>query len=314
MKQVADLKISELKRHPNGIYIAAMTRQQLLPAVSSRCSLCLLLDTVKLNVDDLLGLLSPSEYQAFVLDLGPEGITYKLRAFSFLATFNGISPSDVAAKSGLGDATNLAVVPGGFDGEKHGQALKSLNWAAGHLFYCSNNPKTQEKQKSPAPRVIPPKFDVSLAQSWIQFCQDHHNALCSGAVGSPVPRFRVVDCMSRQIVWAPPDAKYVTLSYVWGPPRIDKKALGSEFCNGGFLPSQLPKVVEDTMNVAAALGYRYLWVDKYCMDQNSPEKHAELRHMDFIYNRSDVTIIQVAGEDENAGLPGVGNTERDNHS
>jgi Heterokaryon incompatibility protein (HET) len=66
-----------------------------------------------------------------------------------------------------------------------------------------------------------------------------------------------------------------------------------------------PKVISDGMIVTKTLGLQYLWVDKFCIDQENPnEKHDQISRMDAVYKRTEITIIAAAGDDENRGLPG----------
>lgn len=77
------------------------------------------------------------------------------------------------------------------------------------------------------------------------------------------------------------------------------------------LPLLVSQTIEDSIQVTKQLGLRYLWVDKYCINQeNEEEKSQQIRQMDTIYKASEFTIIAAAGYDENDGLPGVGSTTR----
>ncbi|KAI0107835.1 heterokaryon incompatibility protein-domain-containing protein [Nemania sp. FL0031] len=99
---------------------------------------------------------------------------------------------------------------------------------------------------------------------------------------------------------------YVTLSYVWG----DVQAPDGNACNMNgkkLQPENLTAVIKDSITVTRALGYRFLWVDKFCIDQDNPdERHRQIQQMNAIYQNSDLTIIAAAGKDENYGLSGVG--------
>jgi hypothetical protein len=76
-------------------------------------------------------------------------------------------------------------------------------------------------------------------------------------------------------------------------------------------PNDTPKVIESAITVTKELGMRYLWVDKYCIDQrNDVEEHDQISKMDTIYRGSAVTIISAAGDDENYCLPGTDNELR----
>jgi hypothetical protein len=113
----------------------------------------------------------------------------------------------------------------------------------------------------------------------------------------------VIDCMANRlsIVPAPKNAKYVALSYVWGDVHAQSKANHPE----------VSATIRDAIIATRELGFRYLWVDKHCIDQgNAAEKHNQIMNMDAIYEAASVTIVASAGIDANAGLPGVGDTPR----
>jgi hypothetical protein len=72
------------------------------------------------------------------------------------------------------------------------------------------------------------------------------------------------------------------------------------------LPAYVPQVILDAMVVTLQLGYRYLWVDKYCISQNgNQDKHEQIRSMDIIYQDAIVTIVAASGEAACHGLPGI---------
>lgn len=60
------------------------------------------------------------------------------------------------------------------------------------------------------------------------------------------------------------------------------------------------------MVVTLCLGYTYLWVDRYCINQHEdmPRQH-QIDQMDIIYSRAEVTIVAAAGDGGNDGLPGL---------
>lgn len=56
---------------------------------------------------------------------------------------------------------------------------------------------------------------------------------------------------------------------------------------------------------------RYLWVDKYSIDQqDAAKRHRQIKSMNDIYQCALATIIAAAGEDASYGLPGVNGKER----
>lgn len=145
-------------------------------------------------------------------------------------------------------------------------------------------------------RKLGATVDFKIISEWLDFCQSRHCITCNSHRPSP-QRIRFVDCEAEPPVICTPSSteKYFALSYVWGQKVSD--------C--------WPRVVEDAIEVTRKLGYRYLWVDRYCIDQgNSEEKHFMIRQMATIYEGADLTIVAAAGNDSSYGLPGVGSTRR----
>ncbi|RTE70627.1 hypothetical protein BHE90_014977 [Fusarium euwallaceae] len=73
----------------------------------------------------------------------------------------------------------------------------------------------------------------------------------------------------------------------------------------------LPTTVRDSIVVTQKLGFRYLWVDKYCIRQDDEQdKSRQIRLMAKIYGSAQLTIVAVAGSDPSYGLPGVSRSRR----
>ena len=68
----------------------------------------------------------------------------------------------------------------------------------------------------------------------------------------------------------------------------------------------MPQTIEDAIELTLALGYVYLWVDQFCIDQNNPEKkHEQIRSMGQIHGEAELTLVAACGDDAHHGLPGV---------
>jgi hypothetical protein len=94
----------------------------------------------------------------------------------------------------------------------------------------------------------------------------------------------------------------MTLSYVWGSQEVGRKRRALR----KFSAEKIPLTVRDAIQVVRSLGRKYLWVDRYCIDQdNASEKEFMIRNMDLIYENSETTIVASYGEDDQSGLPGV---------
>ncbi|KAJ9150227.1 hypothetical protein NKR23_g3711 [Pleurostoma richardsiae] len=137
-----------------------------------------------------------------------------------------------------------------------------------------------------------------MIKSWISFCQSKHKRRCDPLPTEIVKKLRVIDVDALNVIAAPEKCEYVALSYVWGAQPVTT-------------PRKFPRVVEDSFVVTKKLGYKYLWVDKYCIDQDSvADKHDQVKAMHLVYGNARLTLIAAAGEDSEYGLPGVGCRER----
>ena len=114
---------------------------------------------------------------------------------------------------------------------------------------------------------------------------------------------RLVDCRTRTIVPAA-QHPYLALSYVWGQAvfESDRGYSGGE----DLLPNAIPATIADAISVTQQLGYRYLWVDKYSINQaDAFSKLYDIQNMDTIFRSAEATLIAAAGQDAQYGLPGV---------
>jgi hypothetical protein len=147
-----------------------------------------------------------------------------------------------------------------------------------------------------------PNFD--MFKGVLRNCRARHTSTCTpSATDSSL--LRLIDCRNRRIVSACRDQRYICLSYVWGNQVDEIRTID------GKLPDPVPKTVEDAMFVSIQFGVPFLWVDRYCIDQEKlKEKHNIIRNMDKIYHGAELTIIAVVGDDPHHGLPGVRGTPR----
>lgn len=157
----------------------------------------------------------------------------------------------------------------------------------------------------------PGLIDYEIIRSWLSLCSSVH-CECEDTHQSlnfhDIPGFRLIDCLMGTIIPAAEasEREYTTLSYVWGSSSND-----SALAATSSLPDKLPLVVDDAMTVTLLLGYRYIWIDRYCIPQDNPiTKHDQIRSMHKIYSRSILTLIAAAGNDAEYGLPGVSSRAR----
>lgn len=129
-------------------------------------------------------------------------------------------------------------------------------------------------------------IEYGIISEWLACCHKHRRcdpleSLSLVAVGN----LRLIDCNNRSIVPGP-GRKYVTLSYVWGP-RARNDTVG-DFIES--LPPRSPDTIEDAIQVTKKLGFRYIWIDRYCIDRRDALKFKfQLHQMGDIYRNSSLT-------------------------
>ncbi|CAI6336164.1 unnamed protein product [Periconia digitata] len=160
-----------------------------------------------------------------------------------------------------------------------------------------------EKEGGFGGRRILPTIGLSLISDWLDFCNDNHTSLCKQELDPQVPPgFRVIDCTTRTIIlWehVGDGQHYVTLSYVWGNT-------GQDIVDDYIIPRDIPRTIENSIEITKQLGLRYLWIDRYCVPQNDPvNKAKQIQNMDKIYGQSALTIVAAVGSDPHYGLPGI---------
>jgi hypothetical protein len=152
------------------------------------------------------------------------------------------------------------------------------------------------------------RADFDLMRSWLEICFTQHGDVCEASRLPALENLRVIDCETRGIVYLPTSHDYVALSYLWG----NRTELDPEHDQRGILPSRCPLVIEDAIVAVKRFNFRYLWVDRYCINQDDEkEKHTQIANMDSVYSAAKLTIIAAAGEDPSFGLPGVSERARE---
>ncbi|KAK1494290.1 hypothetical protein CCUS01_13705 [Colletotrichum cuscutae] len=145
------------------------------------------------------------------------------------------------------------------------------------------------------------RIDYGLVRSWIHLCENHHDACRTSPDWQTLPHFKLIDCEARQIINTDPATRYryVALSYVWGVAPPDKYIYPC-------LPDDLPPVIQDAMRATIKLGFRYIWIDRYCIWQDdATHKMSQVERMDQIYGDAELSIIAIGAKDPSYGLPGL---------
>jgi len=174
------------------------------------------------------------------------------------------------------------------------------------VIYLADNRKGPHDHRILGNAINSLNADLDMARDWIRFCKAHHKGYCRSNASSAahtISGFKLIDCETHKVIGSLETHQYVALSYVWG-----KNALRT---STRLFPNPAPRVIEDAIAVTKRIGFRYLWVDRYCINQNSEsEQHGQIARMDEIYAGAEVTIVAAAGDGPEYGLPGVSKAHR----
>jgi hypothetical protein len=141
-------------------------------------------------------------------------------------------------------------------------------------------------------------INFELLRSWLHLYNEMRTRSCVAKESPSVSFMKLIDCNTSNVVPAT-HHPYVTLSYRWGRSSGPTEYLES-------LPKGIPSTIRDSITVTRKLGFRYLWIDRYCINQLNPDEvSAQVSKMDLIYQNSEITIVAL-GKDPTYGLPGVG--------
>jgi hypothetical protein len=185
----------------------------------------------------------------------------------------------------------------------------------GRLLPCSpsafdlNGPRVRQPYKG-----HPHESGVNFRRisQMLRDCERDHGNLCGLRLLDYPVRARVIDCNNRVVMPLTTDMEYIALSYVWGPqPQLQSQTIASTSQWG--LPEQLPQTIEDSIAVMKGLGLRYLWVDRYCIQQvHATDKQFQIGQMAKIYGAAFATICAL-GDHDDYGLHGVSLPRKPNY-
>ncbi|RFU79733.1 hypothetical protein TARUN_2487 [Trichoderma arundinaceum] len=158
------------------------------------------------------------------------------------------------------------------------------------------------------------QFDLKQVKTWIKSCAEWHGSECIDTKSWKTSEFgasfiRMVSLADNRLIETSCPPSYVALSYVWGSAAVFQTIQSNveDLMRPHGLPvSSFPKSICDAMTLARELGFQYIWIDSICIIQDSREdKIQQLRMMDSIYRRANLTIVAAAGPHANAGIPGL---------
>lgn len=156
------------------------------------------------------------------------------------------------------------------------------------------------------------RIDWPSLRGWIKACERDH-LRCRAHHTDPMAegelRLRCIDVKSSTIVPISSEARYLTLSYVWGTAQSElagyvKGCIIGD--NSTVMTESLPSAIGDAIRVTEQLGEQYLWVDSLCLDQSNPSAvAAEISLMDRIYERAVLTLVASTSQNVYSEIPGL---------
>jgi hypothetical protein len=187
---------------------------------------------------------------------------------------------------------------------------RSLCVAHGLIAPLSSSPSPSRVFQ--ARSVDPATINFGQIREWLGHCDKFHRKSCTLMGFSRPALVRCIDCLTRRIIQIPENEDYVALSYVWGDSKRSLHERTSDGAEQNVLPTDgVSQVIEDAIIAVRKLRARFLWVDKYCINQNDPlEKHSQIQSMNKIYEGAFVTIVAAAGINADSGLSGLSSPRR----
>jgi len=266
--------------------------------IESKCPLC-----------RLFGSMAPS--QSFISEFLHSGDLCHLRAFSANRTYANLAWEDIQGRDAVligvfhnfpgMTSPNISLLDAGRSG-----TILQLDIASTSLLHIV--PPDPESSVFAARSISLNQFDVTFAADCLNRCLTKHGVACKKP--ALTTSISVIDCHSRKVVKSPPDCRYVALSYVWGHANLTESTANAGPEDFSTLENA-PNVIEASIDLTLKLNLRYLWVDRYCIDQSDEqEKYRQIKSMDLIYANAQLTIIAAAGADPSFGLPGLRDTLR----
>ncbi|KAI8268727.1 hypothetical protein K4K58_004428 [Colletotrichum sp. SAR11_239] len=174
----------------------------------------------------------------------------------------------------------------------------------------------------------------ALIRSWLDLCQKSHRGPCRQNKEEGVGRFvemvshsyfGVIDVQNMQLTQLPCKSSERSRdgrerSYVWGTDETAYTTLTDNVMlhrmHGGLedVLLRLPKAIQDAIDLVRRLGFKYMWIDRLCIVQNSSRSwKLNAFNMDLIYGNAALTICAADG-DASIGLramrPSTRNTKQ----
>ncbi|KAK3343204.1 HET-domain-containing protein [Neurospora tetraspora] len=157
--------------------------------------------------------------------------------------------------------------------------------------------------------------DMDLMKRCLEYCRKNHDKCNQSAAPNTealqTAPSRLIDVDDMRLVPTNPginghvdlqQVEYVALSYVWGrdpfytlqSPNLSNLCEKDAFRDPAI---KLPQTILDAIDVTKFLGYRYIWIDSLCIEQDSTEDTiTQIGSMHIIYAQASLTIVAAVGD------------------
>jgi hypothetical protein len=154
-------------------------------------------------------------------------------------------------------------------------------------------------------RIDAEAVDYTFIRSWLGYCSQQHTASCP-SMPMTLSDLKVIDCQNGQVIAIPGNCQYLALSYCIGVSSADSKSDRQLT----VATKRFPNVIADAMLFTLNLGFQYLWVDQYSINQDdSAEMQKGISNMHKIYSEALAVIVSL-GNSQSDSLPGVSSVRR----
>ena len=146
---------------------------------------------------------------------------------------------------------------------------------------------------------------IQQMQEWIQDCRDNHlecNVGTTSELPSRLLKLSWLEARGPSIKLEQPEPskeyRYVALSHCWNftnPLRTTKENQAEYLISIPW--DELSKALQDSVMIALALNYTYMWIDSLCIIQNdAADWKKEAPRMGMIYNNANVVFAAHGAE------------------
>lgn len=124
------------------------------------------------------------------------------------------------------------------------------------MFSCDGQPSLAviRRDDLESRRIPSSSVDYNEYKGLVRICEENHKRCCNISSHPNVLGLEVIDTRTQAVIKAPDKCKYMALSYVWGK-QTDNSSVHNI--------TDSPLVIKDAISVTKAMGYNYLWVDRY---------------------------------------------------